>query len=67
MTEWMTLHGYTTYSEVEQHYARQLIGIIQTIGNTKYVIWQDPVDKNVTVKTIVVENEILSNNSNISK
>jgi len=51
MTEWMAQNGYTTYSEVEQYYSRRLIDIVQTFSNTKYVIWQDPVDKNVTVQS----------------
>jgi hexosaminidase len=51
ITEWMNVNGYTTYSEVEQHYEKRLIALVQNISNVKYVIWQDPVDKNVTVQS----------------
>ena len=40
--------GFTEYNQVEEYYSERLIDIVSDMGSD-YIIWQDPVDKNVTV------------------
>ena len=49
MTQWMNDSGFTNYHEVEQYYARRVIDIVESLPDTSYIIWQDPIDNNVTV------------------
>lgn len=46
----MTVMNLSSYSEVEQYYSVRLLDIIEDLGS-KYIIWQDPIDNNVTVST----------------
>ena len=52
MTQWMADNGFSEYNEVEQYYTRRVIDIIESLDDTSYIIWQDPVDNNVTVYII---------------
>ena len=44
----MSRHNISDYSRLEEYYIRRLTDIVTSHG-AKYVIWQDPVDKNVSV------------------
>ncbi|KAI0227162.1 Beta-hexosaminidase subunit alpha [Lamellibrachia satsuma] len=46
--DWMRRHNISDYSRLEEYYIRRLSDIVTSLG-AKYVIYQDPVDKNVTV------------------
>ncbi|ELT93601.1 hypothetical protein CAPTEDRAFT_180694 [Capitella teleta] len=48
ITQWMEEMEFGDYAEVEQYYSNRLINITEELGS-KYIIWQDPIDNNVTV------------------
>lgn len=41
----------STYNQVEQYYSERLIEIVDRIG-LKSIVWQDPLENNVTVSRI---------------
>ena len=47
----MTEMNFTEYNQIEQYYAGRLIDIVSDLGSN-YIIWQDPVDNNVTVGSL---------------
>lgn len=51
ITQWMEEMEFGDYAEVEQYYSNRLINITEELGS-KYIIWQDPIDNNVTVGVI---------------
>ncbi|KAK2170988.1 hypothetical protein NP493_1119g00004 [Ridgeia piscesae] len=48
IADWMSRHNISDYSRLEEYYIRRLTDIVTSHG-AKYVIWQDPVDKNVSI------------------
>jgi len=46
-------NGYTTYSEVQQHYTERHLDMISSLG-AKSIIWQDPLDFGVSVRTQIL-------------
>ena len=50
----------TQYNQVQQYYAERLIQIVENLPRKpKYIIWQDPIENNVTVSLVVQYVDIL--------
>ena len=52
----MSEQGFTEYRQVEAYYTSRLTDIVEELG-AKVVVWQDPIDNNVTVSNLVVSGE----------
>ncbi|CAH1787941.1 unnamed protein product, partial [Owenia fusiformis] len=55
ITEFMSQNGMTGYNQLEQYYAQKLLNIMEELGS-KYMIWQEPIDNNVTLQKDAIVN-----------